>query len=69
MGIQPYELVDLAYSQSLGFTSYLIEKFGQNQIIEALTEIGQGKSMSQIFEDNFYSNYKKLQNDWQETLK
>lgn len=69
MGIQPYELVALAYSESLSFTGYLIEKYGQSQLIEALSEIGQGKSTSQIFEDSFYSNYQKLQSDWLDTIK
>jgi len=64
MGISPVSAVALAYDQSLSFTAFLIEKLGQSQLIEALPLLSQGKTMAQILEENFYTNYDKLQADW-----
>ncbi|OGM03823.1 MAG: hypothetical protein A2008_08575 [Candidatus Wallbacteria bacterium GWC2_49_35] len=68
MGISPESSVVLAYDQSLSFTAFLIEKIGQSQLVDILPEFSQGKSMSQIFTENFYSSYEKYQTDWLENL-
>lgn len=68
MGISPESSVVLAYDQSLSFTAFLIEKIGQSQIVEILPEFSHGKTMSQIFTENFYTSYEKLQSEWLENL-
>lgn len=68
MGITPESSVVLAYDQSLSFTGFLIEKIGQSQLVEILPEFSHGKSMQQIFEENFYSSYEKLQAEWYESV-
>lgn len=68
MGISPESSVVLAYDQSLSFTAFLIEKIGQSQLVEILPEFSHGKSMSQIFAENFYSSYEKYQTEWLENL-
>ena len=68
MGISPESSVVLAYDQSLSFTAFLIEKVGQSQLVEILPEFSHGKSMSQIFTENFYSSYEKYQTEWLENL-
>lgn len=68
IGITPESAVVLAYDQSLSFTEFLIEKFGQSQIVETLPEFLQGKTMKQVFEEKFYSSYDKLQAEWHESV-
>jgi len=69
MGISPPAAVELAYDQSLLFTNFVIEKAGQSQLIDSLQLLSQGKSMSSIMEENFYTDYKKLQEEWLESLR
>jgi tetratricopeptide (TPR) repeat protein len=68
LGITPESSVVLAYDQSLSFTGFLIEKIGQSQLVEILPEFSHGKSMQQIFKENFYSSYDKLQAEWYESV-
>lgn len=67
MGLSP-AAAELAYAQALSFTNFAIEKIGQSQMIEALQLLGQGKSMSEIFTESMYTDYKKLQADWMEQV-
>jgi len=68
MGISPHAAVELAYNQSLSFTNFVIEKAGQSQLIDSLQLLGEGKSMSEILKENFYTEYKKLQEEWVEQI-
>lgn len=68
MGISPPAAVELAYDQSLLFTNFVIEKVGQSQLIDALQLLAQGKSMSSVMEEDLYTSYKKLQEEWLENV-
>lgn len=68
LSITPESMVRLAYDQALSFTQFLIEKFGQDQVIEIFPELLQQKSMEDIFKEKFNTSYQKLQSEWLETF-